>query len=104
MVISALRAYVSMLDGKIVAPSATRENTPARQTAVIRKKCIPNHAAWIRFACICPSSRDGPVGWRFFRCACQTRMLLNREFQRSAHRRQRRKERFNLRNVFIILV
>jgi hypothetical protein len=43
--ISALRAYVSSFEGKLVEPSAISENIPARQTAVIRKKCIPNHAA-----------------------------------------------------------
>jgi hypothetical protein len=26
----------------MVAPSATSENSPAKQTAVMRKKCIPN--------------------------------------------------------------
>src|SRR5262245_26478319 len=46
---SALRAYVSSLDGNIVARSATSENRPAKQTAAMRKKCIPNQATYTRF-------------------------------------------------------
>src|SRR5215467_9382210 len=46
---SALRAYVSSLGGNIVACSATSENSPAKQTAAMRKKCIPNQATYTRF-------------------------------------------------------
>src|SRR5436190_13225016 len=49
---SALRACVSSAEGSIVARSAISENSPARQTAVIRKKCIPNQAGYTRFGII----------------------------------------------------
>src|SRR5439155_45453 len=42
---SALRAYSLQAEGKIVAPCAINQNIPARQTAVSKKKCNPNHAA-----------------------------------------------------------
>ena len=42
---SPLRAYLSHAEGKIVDPSAINQNTPAKQTAVTKEKCIPNHAA-----------------------------------------------------------
>src|SRR5215467_2274579 len=41
---SALRAYSSQVEGKMVEPSAINQNTPAEQTAVSKKKCIPNQA------------------------------------------------------------
>jgi hypothetical protein len=47
--ISALRAYGSSPEGNIVEPPATNEKTPAKQTAVIRKKWIPNQTTWMRF-------------------------------------------------------
>jgi hypothetical protein len=40
-----LRAYLSIDDGNMVQSAATRANTPAKQTAVIRKKCTPARAA-----------------------------------------------------------
>src|SRR5215467_12710625 len=46
---SALRAYLSSLDGNIVACSAMSEIRPAKQTAAMRKKCIPNQATYTRF-------------------------------------------------------
>src|SRR5437016_3004671 len=36
----------------MVAPFATSENSPAKQTIVIRKKCIPNQATQTRFEII----------------------------------------------------
>jgi DNA-binding NarL/FixJ family response regulator len=39
------RAYGSSAEGNVVAPSAISENSPAKQTAVMRRKCIPNQAA-----------------------------------------------------------
>src|SRR6266542_4653451 len=56
---SALRAYGSSADGNMVAPSAISENSPARQTAVIRKKWIPNQTTWMRFENISWDGRDG---------------------------------------------
>ena len=35
----------SSADGKMVVPSATSENIPAKQTAVMREKCTTNQAA-----------------------------------------------------------
>jgi hypothetical protein len=49
---SALRAYLFSADGNMVAPSATSEKSPAKQTIVIRKKCIPNQATQTRFEII----------------------------------------------------
>src|SRR6266545_817664 len=40
--ISALRADGSSSEGKTVEPCAIKENTPERQTAVIKKKCNEN--------------------------------------------------------------
>src|SRR6266508_5156548 len=56
---SALSAHVSSADGNMVAPSAISENSPARQTAVIRKKWIPNQTTWMRFENISWDGRDG---------------------------------------------
>jgi hypothetical protein len=44
---SLLRAYSSQAEGKIVALCAINQKISARQTAVNKKKCVPNHAARI---------------------------------------------------------
>jgi len=59
---SALRAYGSSAEGNVVAPSAISENSPAKQTAVIRKKWIPNQTTRMRFENISWDGRDGRPG------------------------------------------
>src|SRR4051794_4717174 len=66
---SALRSYSSKAEGKTVVPCAINQKTPAKQTAVSKKKCSPNHATSIRFQYINERCRRGDDG-----CAKRTRV------------------------------
>src|SRR5438132_10589412 len=85
---SALRAYVSTADGNMVAPSATSDHSPAKQTAVIRKNCTANQAAQMRFAIISPMVRTDRHGFvHGFRLSLQLPLFL-RAIKRRCHKRR----------------